>query len=424
MGTRTTDEPEIYPVIKGADQYSKVSYPLRYGHYSEIRTGEYVYQFNLEGEIKFIAGRNKDWPDPSEWLKRTVTNDWLYYSTGGYSGTMEYSGEYYVPYPQYSTNSIFLNNPFNNEFVQSAVKSYDSLYEKIKELNINRFNSEIRSLLKKIKRWSTEALKKKGSYLRKILGDRITVLPPDTRHVDYEVIPIVIADGCLYRCGFCALKSPKKFSLRSEKNIKEQVNGLIDFYGKDIKNFNSLFLAQHDALNAGIDLIEETTHYAIEIIGLGNSNIKGTNLFLFGSVGSLLKASDDFFRRLNRLPCKTYINIGLESADEETLKLIKKDITAIDVENTFIRMTEINRKFEHVELTANFLYSGNLPENHYPSIFKMIDKYISKKQLKGTAYFSPMLGSDRNETRGTKRKFYDIKRRLKVPSFLYLIQRL
>jgi hypothetical protein len=136
MGTRTTDEPEIYPVIKGADQYSKVSYPLRYGHYSEIRTGEYVYQFNLEGEIKFIAGRNKDWPDPSEWLKRTVTNDWLYYSTGGYSGTMEYSGEYYVPYPQYSTNSIFLNNPFNNEFVQSAVKSYDSLYEKIKELNI------------------------------------------------------------------------------------------------------------------------------------------------------------------------------------------------------------------------------------------------------------------------------------------------
>lgn len=425
MGTITPDELEIFPFIKGTDRYAKVSYPLRYGHYSEIRTREYIYQFNLNGEIKFITGRNRDtWPDPSEWLKRTVTNDWLYYSTGGYSGTLEYSGEYYVPCVQYSSNSIILNSPFNNDSVKTAIKSYDQLYEIINESTINALDIEVGLFLEKIKRWSPEVLKQRKLDLRKILEDRITVLPPDTRHVDYDVIPLVIADGCLYKCGFCALKSPKSFSLRSEKNILEQIHRLKQFYGEDIKNYNSIFLAQHDALNAGIDLIEQSAVYAFDELGLGDSNMTGTNLFLFGSVGSLLKGDDGFFERLNRLPFKIYINIGLESGDEETLRYIKKDITSSDVQSSYSRMTEINRKYDNIELTSNFLYSESLPENHFPSIFKMIDKNIDKNQWKGTVYFSPMLGSDKNETRGTKRKFYDIKRRLPVPSYLYLIQRL
>ena len=269
MPVITPNELEIFPLIRGADQYSKVSYPLRYGKYSEIKTGEHIYQFNLNGEIKYITGRNSDWPDPSEWLKRTVTNDWLYYSTGGYSGTVEYSGEFYVPCAQYSTNSILLNNPFDNESVRSALKSYDMLYDTIKGLRTDSYNNETRLFLDKVKRWSPDDLNKRAPDLREILGDRITVLPPDTRHVDYEIIPIVIADGCLYKCGFCALKSPKRFSLRSEKNIKEQISRLRQFYGEDVRNYNSLFLAQHDALNAGIDLVEQTATYAIDTLGLG-----------------------------------------------------------------------------------------------------------------------------------------------------------
>ncbi|MBN2419963.1 MAG: radical SAM domain-containing protein [Deltaproteobacteria bacterium] len=424
MATKKPDALEIFPFLKGADQYSKVSYPLRYGHYSEIRTAEYIYQFNLNGEIKFISGKTCKWPDPSEWLKRTVTNDWLYYSTGGYSGTKEYSGEYYVPCARYSTNSILINSPFDNVIILSAIKSYDTLYEKIRGVDAGGYNSDTRLLIEKIRLWSPENLKKRSSDLRDILGDRITVLPPDARHADYDVIPIVIADGCLYKCGFCALKSPKRFSLRSEKNIRDQVHKLSEFYGEDIRNYNSIFLAQHDALNAGIDLIEQTAQYAFNLPGIKDSCMKGKNLFLFGSVGSLLKADDEFIKKIEHLPCKTYINIGLESADEETLRYIKKDITAHDVERAFCRIMEINRKYEHIELTTNFLFSERLPENHLPSIFKLVDKHITGTQWKGSVYFSPMLGGDKEEIRGTKRKFYDIKRRLRAPCFLYLIQRL
>ena len=72
------DELEIFPVIKGANQYSKVSYPLRYGHYSEIRRREYIYQFNLNGEIKFITGRGPEWPDRLAKLQEHIIYDLLF----------------------------------------------------------------------------------------------------------------------------------------------------------------------------------------------------------------------------------------------------------------------------------------------------------------------------------------------------------
>ena len=107
----------ITPDKKGAREYSKVSYPLRYGSFAEIRTPDYIFQFNLNGEIKFISGQGINWPDPSEWLKRTVTNDWIYYSTGGYSGVYDSFGEYYLPCLSYPSNTINLSDPFNNNAV-------------------------------------------------------------------------------------------------------------------------------------------------------------------------------------------------------------------------------------------------------------------------------------------------------------------
>ncbi len=415
---------QIRPLIRGADQYSRVSYPLRYGCCSEIRSKRYVWQFSLNGDIRFITGRSNNWPDPSEWLKRTVTGDWIYYSTGGYSGTLEYSGEYYVPCTQYSTNSILLNNPFDNPEVKSAVESYDGLYEIIHNIDTSQFDDASIAFIDRLKKKQKSSHENKSMRLRQILGDRITVLPPDARHVDYDVIPIVVADGCLYKCGFCALKSPKEFALRSQNNIKEQVNQLIGFYGDDLINYNSIFLGQHDALNAGIDLIEWAAGYAYEKMNLKSSYMQGANLFMFGSVDSLLNADEDFFIRLNRLPFKTFINVGLESADRETLQIIKKDIIPEGVERSFVRITEINSRFENLEITVNFLYGDTLPDGHYLSIFNMADKHIKNRQSKGTVYFSPLLKRDAEEIRGTKRKFYNIKRMFRVPCYLYLIQRL
>ena len=104
----------------GAVEYDKVTYPIRYGRFHQIDTPDYRFQFNLNGEIKFIQGRRHNWPYPAEWLKRTVAHDWIYYSTGGYSGVHGFLGEYYLPNLSYSSNAVLGGAPFQRDDVRSA----------------------------------------------------------------------------------------------------------------------------------------------------------------------------------------------------------------------------------------------------------------------------------------------------------------
>ena len=82
---------------QGDTRYTKTSYPVRFGQYLEIETDLATFHFNLNREIIRIIGKGVHWPHPQEWLKRTAGNDWIYYSTGGYTGVFETTGEYYLP---------------------------------------------------------------------------------------------------------------------------------------------------------------------------------------------------------------------------------------------------------------------------------------------------------------------------------------
>ena len=110
---------------EGSREFTKVSYPIRYGRFSEIKTPDYVFQFNLNGEIKYIQGRSRSWPHPVEWLKRTVANDWIYYSSGGYTGVYDSFGEYYIPCLSYLSNSIIGGNPFEDAAIRSAIEFFN-----------------------------------------------------------------------------------------------------------------------------------------------------------------------------------------------------------------------------------------------------------------------------------------------------------
>ena len=401
-----------------------MSYPLRYGCFAEVRTPEYIYQFNLNGEIKFIAGLGKDWPDPSEWLKRSVANDWVYYSTGGYSGVYEAFGEYYVPCPSYPSNSIHLLNPFEESAVRNALGRLQELYRKIASLLLGSLPDELRSFFIQVMERHPEVLRKRSQCLHEIIQGPVTVLPPDARHVDYEVIPIVAADGCLYKCSFCMVKSNQDFEIRSQENIQEQIKRLKDFYGRDIHNHNSIFLAQHDALNAGIDLIEYTARQAYEEFEFKRSYVKGPCLFLFGSVDSIMKSDFKLFERLEKLSFSTYINIGFESTDPETLHRLGKPISSEAVDEAFAKLLEINRMYEKIEITANFVFGRDLPDGHIPSFYNFMKRRVEKRLSKGTVYFSPLINGRREGKRGIKREFYRLKNLSPLPTFLYLIQRL
>ncbi|MFC1843444.1 hypothetical protein ACFLZ5_01475 [Thermodesulfobacteriota bacterium] len=411
---------------EGSRKYTKTSYPVRYGCYSEIEYNNFSYQFNLNGEVKHIVGTGPDWPHPAEWLKRTPGNDWLYYSTGNYySGVVDLFGEYYFPYPAYPTNCLFKENPFARKNVMAALKEMEkmvpfALGQSMKYTGDEQ--SDVRDFLRLAGKNSTEQMRKKADQFHRILKAQVTVLPPDCRHVDYDVIPVMVSDGCLYNCSFCDVKSGMDLTCRTRDEIIGQLVALREFYGEDLLNYNSLYLGQHDALAAKPDDIIFAAQHAYDVLLIEQSYMLGPKLFLFGSPESFLRMETYFWDSLDRLPFYTYVNIGLESFDDKTLEFLKKPVSSQDISIAFSRMLEINKSYGHIEVTANVLLGEELPSSHIPSLLKQIGNSLEKHVGKGCIYFSPLKGS--KKTKEILDLFRDIKHQSRIDAFLYLIQRL
>lgn len=406
---------------QGGVNYSKQSFPLHCGIFHEIASDSYVFHFNLNGEIIRAQRKGKDWRHPHEWLKRTTGNDWVYYSTGGYTGVFEAIGEYYLPNFTYPSNNLLGGHPFADKEIRSLA---DSWYEIIIELmeNIHNPTESIRSFLGVAVANTPDALEEKAQRLRAIIGGRISVLPPDARHVEYNLIPLTIADGCLHKCRFCKVKNSSSFSTRTTAEIADQTNRLKDLFGADLINCNALFLGEHDALQAGPNLLLFSIEEAYRQFGFAASYIKEHKTFLFGSATSLLNTPESFFSDLEKLPGMFYINIGLESADQETLDKIGKPISAALVREAFTRMQEINSRYGNIETTANFIMDAELPANHYPAILELIRERLVFTKPKGSIYFSPLTFNQ--PSRARLFEFNRLKVLSRLPTFLYIIQRL
>ncbi len=406
---------------RGADRYTKISYPLRYGVFSEVETADAILQFNRNGEITHAKGKSREWPDRQEWLKRTVGNDWIYYSTGGYAGVFEAIGEYYLPNTPYPTNSLIGGNPLSLPPVAEITSGWQDMLRRVAERAGNA-SEQVGNFIKGALANTPEVLEEKAKALYGIIGGRITVLPPDARHVDYDVIPLTVAEGCLYKCRFCRVKTDSPFREKSQDEIESQITNLKKIYAKNLSNYNSLFLGEHDALCARPSLITDTIERACTALGIFHSFMRGANVFLFGSISSLLNAPQQLFDDLSRLPANIYFNIGLESADQETLERLGKPVTAVQVEEAFRRIQDINDRYPSIELTSNFIMDERLPENHYPSFLRLVRDSLTRTKPKGSVYLSPLrIG---RPSRSIIFEFNRLKVLSRVPTYLYIIQRL
>ena len=411
---------------EGSRKYIKSSYPVRYGRYSEIEYDNFRFQFNLNGEVKHIAGTGPEWPHPSEWLKRTLGNDWVYYSTGSYySGVVDLFGEYYLPCPSYPTNTLFREDPFARPGVASALQKLEELGSRVQTISQRSGAGEqrdIKNFLASVARSTKDHLHQRADLLHRILKAKVSVLPPDCRHVDYDVIPVMITEGCLYNCSFCEVKSGMDLVCRTRDEIGEHLYELREVLGPDLHNYNSIYLGQHDALGADSDVILYAAEQAYEIFSIGKSYMLEPRLFLFGSPDSFLKKGKSFWTNLNRLPFYTYVNIGLESFDKETLEFLKKPVPAAEMLKAFTHLLEINRSFQHIEISANFVMGEGLPAGHIPSLNKHAGEALKQSVGKGYIYISPLKGSrNRKEMLET---FREIKQKSRLETLLYLIQRL
>jgi hypothetical protein len=306
--------------------------------------------------------------------------------------------------------------------IQKALKAWDHLLAALRTTDSTGFPENIKNFLRLVTRHDHIVLHRKSEKLHEIIGSPVSVLPPDARHVDYEVIPLIIADGCLYHCGFCCIKTGQRYRARSERDILLQIRQLKTLYGANLANFNALFLGNHDALAAGEKLICLAAEEACKSFGFAEAHVKNPALFLFGSVDSLLDAGNSLFESLNRTPFRSYINIGLESADPATLSAINKPLTIDKIEDAFQKMLAINRMYLNIEITANFLIGDHLPPGHYRALIDMVRSRLDRFYSKGGIYLSPLHSSCNH--RELLRTFGKIKNLSRLPTYLYLIQRL
>jgi hypothetical protein len=96
-------------------------------------------------------------------------------------------------------------------------------------------------------------------------------------------------------------------------------------------------------------------------------------------------------------------------------------------EGAFDRMLEINRDYPNIEISANFVCGGQLPPGHLPSLVSLTREKLDRYWEKGALYLSPLLEGvplQKDEKRKLLRDFREVKMRARMPTYLYLIQRL
>jgi len=411
---------------KGRRNFSPVSYSSFEGIKHIVEYKGYKFVFDLTGEIKWILNEHiKNWPDPLAKIKRTLTNEWVVYLSYGYEDIYALTGVYYIPVRErLDYVPIVFDLPFKSKWFKGSI---DCFYELIgflpnccKDIPLDISNI----ILKIINANKNLELKRKAHIFHHLISGTVPILPPDTVFVDYNVIPILISEGCLYNCKFCCLKTGNEWRQRTKDEITRQIKRLKEFLGEDIINYPAIFLGQNDALASSPELILETATIGFESL-LKDSIFIEKSLYIFASTTSLLNAPSWLFKELNKIGYKhIYINCGLESFEQEVLNMIGKPITTKEVEEVYKLALGINQDYTCIEISLNFLISNDFPFKHMETLLKNITA-PSFKLPKGTIYISPLLGK---QYKYNLRELRDIIFKLKIGSKwdirLYLMQSL
>ena len=85
-------------------------------------------------------------------------------------------------------------------------------------------------------------------------------------------------------------------------------------------------------------------------------------------------------------------------------------------------MSSLSAKNTLLEITANFLIGDRLSPDHYESVIALVHDRLDHFYSKGGIYLSPWDTGGNN--RGLLRTFFELKNLSRLPTFLYLIQRL
>ena len=149
--------------------------------------------------------------------------------------------------------------------------------------------------------------------------------------------------GCPYRCGFCynVVFSHKKWRALSPERTVEELTRLRREYG--IRGFtlaDDFFFFDLERVRKILTLIVEN-----------RLDIVFSKLDTHG--GELSKLDDSFLELMHKAGCKTLV-VGVESASERILKLIRKNISVADI-------LDFNRRVQKFDIVTKYCFMLGFP---------------------------------------------------------------
>jgi radical SAM superfamily enzyme YgiQ (UPF0313 family) len=143
-------------------------------------------------------------------------------------------------------------------------------------------------------------------------------------------ILLQVTVGCSYnRCTFCAAYKDKRFRIKDDARIDQD----LDYAARHFSGNERLFLCDGDALIIPQErlrvLFEKIRHKLPQVKRIG----------VYANAKSLARKSVEDLRELNQTGL-TMIHMGLESGDDETLKMINKWGTAAQIVEQGIKVKE------------------------------------------------------------------------------------
>ncbi len=183
--------------------------------------------------------------------------------------------------------------------------------------------------------------------------------------------PILSGRGCTFECNFC-FRLDKGFRPRSAKSILEEIKILIDKY-------NISYFAFSDELF--MSSIERTIEICDAFI---ESGLK----FKWDCNGRLNYAKPDVLNKMKLAGC-VFINYGIESLDNNTLKIMNKALTFDIIEAGIKNTLQAN-----ISPGLNIIYGNiNEPLEAIDSAVEFLLKYDDHAQLRTIRPVTPYPGS-------------------------------
>lgn len=132
--------------------------------------------------------------------------------------------------------------------------------------------------------------------------------------------------GCSWnKCAFCEMYTAKKFSVRKESEVLAEISSF-----KGNSNIRKVFLADGNAFVLSFDRL-------ITVLSELKQNLpKLTRVSAYASARDILSKTDEELKQLKEAGLKL-LYIGIESGDDELLKLISKGETFNSTEEALIK---------------------------------------------------------------------------------------